>query len=195
MIEFDSDIRNQYIQNCRIFNSKCGDKGNSKCYVDFSKLPATATRPPICDPRTNFDFYETEYWHNILLLIGIGILFRSIGLAAVYRFIREPKGIKYPVPEAVKKDIDGRKGLELDEGGGLWDGRLDDDREKLIHQSRNQVTGHQQPAASALDPSHVNSEVFEKHHDLSAHPVSHPFSKGVHESSRNSPSLGQTPNQ
>ena len=97
-IEFTDEVVADYIRNCRIYNSNCGNKSDPNCYFDFSGKPDSVKRPDACNPRQNLDFYENNYWWDILLLIAIGAFFRIIAIIAVYHFARETNTKNSPLP-------------------------------------------------------------------------------------------------
>jgi len=98
-IEFTDDVIADYIRNCRIFNSECGDKSNPKCYFDFAGMPDSVKRPDVCNPRYNLDFYENAYMWDILILIAIGIFFRIFAVIAAFYFARETNTKNSPLPK------------------------------------------------------------------------------------------------
>lgn len=100
-VEFTSDVEQAYVDKCRIFNSKCGDKSNPACYFDFKKMPAGTPRPQICSPRYNLDFIENRYLWDILILIAIGIFFRIFAVIAAVNFARETNVVNDPLPDGL----------------------------------------------------------------------------------------------
>jgi hypothetical protein len=85
----------------------CKDKNSDACYINYSKLPPEFPRPKECNPLTNYDFYESSYLSNLLILIALGIFYRIFAIIAVYRFCKENKENNDPIPDelvsAVKK--------------------------------------------------------------------------------------------
>lgn len=114
LIEFDSGVRDYYMNTCRVFKSSCaGGKSDNNCYINFGSLPASVPRPPLCDPWNIFNFYETELWHNLLILIAIGLFLRIFALIALYQFAREKNVKNDAIPEDIQKQIDMRKVIEV----------------------------------------------------------------------------------
>jgi ABC-type multidrug transport system ATPase subunit len=99
-IEFTPDVVEDYIRNCRLFISGCGDVDNAACYKDFSTLPLSVPRPPVCNPRLNLDFFEDTYLMNIMILIILGVILRLLALVATFHFVREPNMKNSPLPSA-----------------------------------------------------------------------------------------------
>jgi len=106
-IEYIPRIVSEYILNCRVLKPFCKDKNSDACYINYSKLPPEFPRPKECNPLTNYDFYESSYLSNLLILIALGIFYRIFAIIAVYRFCKENKENNDPIPDelvsAVKK--------------------------------------------------------------------------------------------
>jgi ABC-type multidrug transport system ATPase subunit len=111
-IEFTNDVRASIIQNCRILKKNCNDKENPLCYNNFAALPAFVQRPPPCNPRTYYDFYETEWYHELLILIAQSIFFRIICIIVVYKFVRESNIVNDDIPSELLPIINSRNQMK-----------------------------------------------------------------------------------
>ncbi len=113
-IELDDERVEYFKRHCRLL-TKCNDDENPDCYEFFGNLPDNQ-QPTQCNPRNIYDFYESSYIENILILIAQGIFFRLIALALTYRIIRQRKKLQHDIPGDIVQQIDERKAAIF--GGG-----------------------------------------------------------------------------
>jgi hypothetical protein len=93
--EFNDALKDSYMQNCHLM-TKCRDRKDRNC---FQHIPGH----PNCNPDVTYDFYETEYWHNIGILLLQAILFRILAFIAIYRFSVEKNLTNQPIPDELKQ--------------------------------------------------------------------------------------------
>lgn len=78
-IEFDDETRQRYIDNCAVRPPGCAE---SSCTIKGMKIPN-------CDPRETLNFIEEGYLLNLLILVGLAVLFRIISLIIFVVFTKE----------------------------------------------------------------------------------------------------------
>ena len=111
-IEFDSTVRNEWIQNCRQLKENCNDKSNGNCYINYNQYPPNYPRPTSCDPKFTYNFYENTYGWNLLILAGQAVFFRILGLWATYYLVKERNLKQDEIPEDILPRIDNRQHMK-----------------------------------------------------------------------------------
>lgn len=109
-IEFEEEITQKWIANCRLQKQYCYDKSDPNCYTNYKDFP-TMQRPPACDARSIFDFYESKYGYNLLILMGQAVFFRLLALWVAYSLVRENNVVQDAIPESLRPAIDSRRQL------------------------------------------------------------------------------------
>lgn len=114
-IEFEDEVNQRWIDNCRLMKPNCFNKESPDCYINFRDFPGMQ-RPPACNPRTYFDFYETKYGYNLLILMAQAIVFRLLALWVTYGIVKENNVHQDPIPEDIKPQIDSRLQMRYSNG-------------------------------------------------------------------------------
>lgn len=106
-IEFDDERVEEFRRKCRLL-TRCGDPKNQDCFQFYGNLP-NDQQPAQCNPRSNYDFYETKWIYDVLILIAQGVFFRIIALIFAYSITRQRKDLNYEIPGDIKEEIEQRK--------------------------------------------------------------------------------------
>ena len=105
-IEFTDEVRADWIANCKVPFVNNGLLGVTEQM--FLKNKAR-----ICDPRTNYEFFEGEaYLWNLLILLGQGVFFRVFAIIATYLFDRESNLKNDKTPAQLQPIIDKRMNMK-----------------------------------------------------------------------------------
>ena len=95
-IEFTDEVRAKYLSLCVVPKASQGS--------DLLRL---------CDPRTNYDFYEgTGYLWSVLILLAQGVFFRIFAIIATIMFTKETNIVNDTIPEEFIPVIQNRKEMK-----------------------------------------------------------------------------------
>lgn len=84
-------------------------------------MSKTVAEAPRCDPKSVYNFYEDEYWINILLLCVIIVLFNSVGLLIFYNKYKSIVISDNVVPEDLVEELQENSGESLPKIEFKWD--------------------------------------------------------------------------
>lgn len=110
-IEFGGGTGELWKRDCRARSLSCQNFNDPSCYVDYTEFP-NLPRPPQCDYRTNYDFFEPKLIYDILILLAQAVFFRALALVATYRFIHEKNVKSDPIPEDISEEITQRSQMK-----------------------------------------------------------------------------------
>ena len=105
-IEFTEDVRVDWVTNCKVPFVK-------NPLLGVTEQMFMRNKALICDPRTNYDFYEGDaYLWNLLILLAQGVFFRIFAILATVLFVRESNVKNDEIPEQLKPMVDKRKNMK-----------------------------------------------------------------------------------
>jgi hypothetical protein len=110
-IEFEEEIALSWEANCRLLKPNCFDKSNPNCYINFKDMPGVK-KPAACNPRTYYDFIETKYGYNLLILLGQAIFFRVLAFLVAVNFSKEANVSQDPIPDEIKPLVENRSSMK-----------------------------------------------------------------------------------
>ncbi len=105
-IEFTQDVRVDWATHCKVPFVQNPLQGVTEQMFKMN-------RARICDPRTNYEFYEGDgYLWNLLILLAQGVFFRIFAILATVLFVRESNLKNDELPEQLKPLVEKRKNLK-----------------------------------------------------------------------------------
>ena len=110
-IEFGGGTGELWKRDCRAKSIYCTNQNIQACYVDYARFP-NLERPPQCDYKTNYNFYQQNLTYAILILLAQSVFFRILALAMVYRFIHEKNIKSDPTPPGISEQIEQRSTMK-----------------------------------------------------------------------------------